>query len=1174
MKPRPGTIDNKLSIYILVAVISGLLFYYYFGYVPQNETRLNDHAIRIIDNKSQSILEKYKGYANAINSAPLSYFLHWYFTIHKSEDTILISNGKEDFLFSTEGRHLETPRKVSKKSFHDSSRVDPTLTPHENGSEDSWIKNVWREKNGNCFFVYQPLAKFIELRGNVRDTISPYLWVNTSGFTSNLKSNDFFEDLFLVRDNQNENEINKEDKEIGALDDHILDQSSLGLVQFKIPDSLRQTGEGIFNQIILGQSYRVYFKLIKLRRGLNVFVVALVSTHRFEREARQVPIWFLIFCVLGALILIFVFPLLKLFFLNEHERLAARDVTMAVFSIILCVSLATILLTGGYLFWGAERERTDKKLTDLSTRISEATNTEVDSMVTSISFPALFSDRDAKTLFKKRNATVIFNEVFSLDIETGSIKTIFIHPDSPIINSVSFPIKVAERNYFKKVKENPDKIDFYIEAITSFASGRTEAAVSIPYGDKSSPKNCVRVVTSPLASLNHATIPEPFKFLVIDRAGDIKFHSDWDQLRSENFVRECNDAPLIKSYIENGIDDFVNFDYLRKNCRGYFTPIARDWYLITYHESADTRDLAAQVFTLCLITLAMIIFYCAALHFILRADRAPISILKTKPFFYNWLGPLSRGKAFWFSLFRINLLLFLIELIALYVFTSIIETLIFVLLVITVSFFINHKKLVRHGEKMKEAWSGFYLKSLIGFWAILLVFVQIYLRASTNVVGGMTLLAIVLLTAFFNSRLFDAKMVFKKWRPTRYNSYRLFLVSWMSIITIGPSLLFIFQHYAHENLIRNYAFLLEDVKNRQIKSVDENSKLTGSDYVGIKIDSVFADSSKSYPNLDMQFYKRLPRYVVSNNKNGGLLFNHLPSYKKYRLEQDSVNIHISSVSSFYLKKDFLKAERPLHSSAFIFNESVVLIILIAVLLSRLLWWSMVQIPRKVFYAPVALLLKDFKGKRILNDIFHREFEFVENSGHPLHRLAEPEREKILKEYDHAKAGVAKVNRYLLYETYILKLQKTANWQYEQAWYQCSEEEKFFLYDLAEDGVVNQYNSALTDKLFEKGLVRVCPELKVINVSFANFVRESLNAEALTKLEIRESSGGRWKHIRIILVIMVLAAFAFLSIAEEGFIGRITALIGSVTLLLPNLITMFGSLTRIFTKGGAQVPAAS
>jgi hypothetical protein len=64
---------------------------------------------------------------------------------------------------------------------------------------------------------------------------------------------------------------------------------------------------------------------------------------------------------------------------------------------------------------------------------------------------------------------------------------------------------------------------------------------------------------------------------------------------------------------------------------------------------------------------------------------------------------------------------------------------------------------------------------------------------------------------------------------------------------------------------------------------------------------------------------------------------------------------------------------------------------------------------------------------------------------------------------------------------------------------------------------------------------------------------------------RKAKMADGKHTRVLLIIIIIAALAFLSIAEENFFGRATAIIGSITLVLPNLMTLFGSITRLFTR---------
>lgn len=55
-------LGDKFSIYLLLLTIGVLLLFYSFVYVPKKQNQLNDHAVRILENKARSIHDKYKGY--------------------------------------------------------------------------------------------------------------------------------------------------------------------------------------------------------------------------------------------------------------------------------------------------------------------------------------------------------------------------------------------------------------------------------------------------------------------------------------------------------------------------------------------------------------------------------------------------------------------------------------------------------------------------------------------------------------------------------------------------------------------------------------------------------------------------------------------------------------------------------------------------------------------------------------------------------------------------------------------------------------------------------------------------------------------------------------------------------------------------------------------------------
>src|SRR6266567_4458068 len=74
---------DRLSMYALLVLLSALMLFYYMRYVPDNERKLNERGVRLLENKSRSIKEKYDAYNIALNISPVAYFTHWYFATHK-----------------------------------------------------------------------------------------------------------------------------------------------------------------------------------------------------------------------------------------------------------------------------------------------------------------------------------------------------------------------------------------------------------------------------------------------------------------------------------------------------------------------------------------------------------------------------------------------------------------------------------------------------------------------------------------------------------------------------------------------------------------------------------------------------------------------------------------------------------------------------------------------------------------------------------------------------------------------------------------------------------------------------------------------------------------------------------------------------------------------------------
>jgi hypothetical protein len=117
-----------------------------------------------------------------------------------------------------------------------------------------------------------------------------------------------------------------------------------------------------------------------------------------------------------------------------------------------------------------------------------------------------------------------------------------------------------------------------------------------------------------------------------------------------------------------------------------------------------------------------------------------------------------------------------------------------------------------------------------------------------------------------------------------------------------------------------------------------------------------------------------------------------------------------------------------------------------------------------------------------------------------------------KEYEHSfvdKTNPIRQDDVILYNQYHLSA------LYENLWNLCSKEEKYFLYDMARDGFVNYKRAHLVQQLLYKGLLVNYnnEELKIMSVSFRNYILDKGKSEEVIKLKEEFQVQGTWSKLR-------------------------------------------------------------
>jgi hypothetical protein len=132
------------------------------------------------------------------------------------------------------------------------------------------------------------------------------------------------------------------------------------------------------------------------------------------------------------------------------------------------------------------------------------------------------------------------------------------------------------------------------------------------------------------------------------------------------------------------------------------------------------------------------------------------------------------------------------------------------------------------------------------------------------------------------------------------------------------------------------------------------------------------------------------------------------------------------------------------------------------------------------------------------------------------------------------------------DSLIFKLQLTSQYFYTYIWQSLTQEEKFLLYDLAEDGLVNSYDEYNLCMLICKGLIiRVNGTLTLFNKGFRNFILTSIGNAEVNRIKQLVRDTGNWGNLKTPLTLAILAILAFLFASQQeaysSIITYITAL---------------------------------
>ena len=139
--------------------------------------------------------------------------------------------------------------------------------------------------------------------------------------------------------------------------------------------------------------------------------------------------------------------------------------------------------------------------------------------------------------------------------------------------------------------------------------------------------------------------------------------------------------------------------------------------------------------------------------------------------------------------------------------------------------------------------------------------------------------------------------------------------------------------------------------------------------------------------------------------------------------------------------------------------------------------------------------------------------------------------------------------------------------YQTLWESCSFPEKLALYHVASDGYLHSHNPELVG-LCQKGLLRLAPDIQLLNESFRSFVLEAATSTGLAKWEAGDSP-DTWARLKYPFLLLFGVIVIFLFATQQEFKNSFITLVSLLPILLPALPELSSLFTGQKTSGSSS-----
>jgi len=559
---------------------------------------------------------------------------------------------------------------------------------------------------------------------------------------------------------------------------------------------------------------------------ITTSIYGLVKYSKYRQHTRQLDSWVITLLVAFLSLCLFGLPFFKMVFIAEDERLFSKDVIFAGISMLVGVPIILMVFLASYTYSREYYLEIPDRLASLSGAITQRFERENEAIVAQLQElnldaydkESLEIDQEGPEILEPKENDTLLKENFKFisKVAQDTSGTVAYHIKwIEFSNKSKVPKRLAKRRYYEEFEETnlwhtQNGTRYIMRPVVSVEDQSEEAVYMLRTQENDSAP--FKVGSVRLKSVHDPLLPFGYQYAILNKEGDVWFHSEEGRSTLENFFKVSANFNDLKAGIEGriGIGGLVR--YRDDNHLFYTMPIPHtELSVVALYDLSLLRLQISEILSITSVAVLGAFLFIAFLTvlLLLRGGKR-ITLYKYQPFLFEFLTPTKRLKRIYLLLSILMGLGFLVGIIVC-IYGQFRPSIAFVLafLGIAWSALLVYHFLYRNAKEIK---SLFHVKGLF-FYGVILFLNGWFFYGAEDLGRSLALLLIGLQVLYvlcmpYNSTAQLNRFVLQGIRKLELRSgvslrycYLFFLFNWLLLGTIMPTLVFFHKAKAINEII-------------------------------------------------------------------------------------------------------------------------------------------------------------------------------------------------------------------------------------------------------------------------------------------------------------------------------------------------------------------------------------